>query len=545
MTLATSAVALATSGVTASSSCLLTGYHCTVTQLTSHSSRTVHAPTFTPEVGVVCSSPISTSPLIGTKSSPDSSPETSRSGSGAADDILWKELRRGDVRSDSVEASTATPERSSSIGLHKATSDSSRPIVASDRAEPGELSASKSLEDLMSPSPLSTTSATHSTDVAPCRGVNIARGGPGVVSHDSNSNATLTTKRGESPADIDVCKHGTTDPSSISADSDVGESAMEAPASVSTTGRSHSHAHSPRITRPVDDVGGRNMSPLSVDSSFYSEQDRRRMAVLSGGWHREMHKPRVAVGTNYTPSATSRLLPGCVSMSPGQTMVSVGDTTGHRAAIANATVVDLSAGSSRSRDKLVDPGCCSPRRSCKTVDNVSGASKDTNSSVDLKGGASRVGVAAPSSRARNASSSVTCNKNVATNAGLKTNSVVADPWTNSDVAGRSVDGDDDVVDLSVSRCNGRNDHTNSSPLVDVNTSALKTDKTKATRSRMNHRQDMEGQSPYKDMKRSHQDTPPCAGRLYNKMLTVSCLWVRPMIITFTRSLYVNLVVILN
>ena len=456
----------------------------------------------------MCNSPISTSPSVGKvcKSSPDSTPDTSRSGPGTANDIpSTKELRRGESRSHSVEATAVVPGRSSSVDLNKATSDCSPPISAADRAVPGEPSASQSRrEDRASQSPSSTASATHSTDVASRRSVNLERGGPGVVSPDSSCNATLTTTSDESPAYTDGCRHRTTALPSISVDSDVGESALEAPASVSPTGRSHgenadSHVHSPPTTRPAGELDGHKMTPLtvpqSVDAGFYSEQDRRRMAVLSGGWHREMHRPHVVVGTDYT-SSTSHLLPGCVSMLPGQTMTSAGDATGHRAAMSDGTVVDLSAGSSRSRDKTVDLGRRSPRRGDKTGGSTSGASQDTNSTVDLKAGASRVGVAAPSSLPHQ---SVVCNKRAATNGGSSTNSSVT-----------GSPGVDDVVDLSAS---SRTNHIDPSPGVDINTSMLNTETT--TTSRTNHLQDAKEESPYREVKRSHQDTPPCAGRSYN------------------------------
>lgn len=88
-------MSLASSGAAVSSSCLLTGYHCTVTQLgLSPSSRTVHAPTFTPEVGTVFDGPVSaaSSPARPLKTSPGSSPETVRSCTTAVDEVQPKEV---------------------------------------------------------------------------------------------------------------------------------------------------------------------------------------------------------------------------------------------------------------------------------------------------------------------------------------------------------------------------------------------------------------------------------------------------------------------
>ena len=502
-------VTVAGSGGTAvSSSCLLTGYHCTVTQLgLSPSSRTVHAPTFTPEIGTVYDGPISasTSPAAGKplKTSPGSSPETVRADGGVKND-------KGDVTSPQ-----AVAERQGSIESNRIKSRTP------DNEAAGETSDSKT-------SPTSTPTAS-AVGAAPCRKVKVEHAVSSVVSPGGKGNATPTTKHGESPgADGDSDTHNASAPlSSISAEGNAFASASSAG---HNSGLADMHGvYPPRLPRPVGGDFSRLLSvPQSMGSGFYSDDDRRRLAISAGGWLRtpvavasDYAPPMPIPSASYSPAGSADVSPGCGSGS-GRTVAPVPSVVGVHHADAE-TVVDLSAGSSRCKVKPTNSGSCTSRRS------TTGASRDKNRTTELDASGSRVG--ANSTRAKHKTVAVSSNSSnskvhhKSADIGARTS-----PKAEGAGGGKSVVGNDDIVDLSAARTNRSAVDVNVSPPGDVNTrtSELKTEKSEPVASRRspaNRRVDVKEELVDTDRKGRHDDTPPCLGKSCHDIKTGVALTV--------------------
>lgn len=395
-----------------------------------------------------------------------------------------------------VYVTSATPERSNAVELVPAKSGSSRPATSADQEASGE--ASNSRPD-RAPRPASTTaSTTNSAGVASCRKVKVERGGSGVASPGGKGNATLTTSTSESFTDkqntstppwsspVDPVAGGNAGVAFSSDRNHYGLADMHVSCSVYPRLGGDDVYHQPPLMLPVSQ---------SMDSGFYSEEGRRRLAISAGGWMHDYMPPMPIPSASFSPSRIA-------SVSPGRTVASASDAVISPVTEADTGVVDLSAGSSRSRDKSKDLGCCSSRRN-------TGSSRDKRRTIERS---------VASSRTKH--KTVPVSSNSSKGGGSKSVDINAN---HSPVATGAVGGNcnDVIVDLSAVRID-RSD-VNAKSCVDVSTrkSELKTEPTRSRKSPASCRLDVKEESPDNDRRGSHKDTPPCSGKSCNHTMVVA------------------------